>query len=107
MPSFEHSVATGDNGYAKAKINWRPNVAGHPGSHFYTQYRKEGQPSWERSDEKINEDFDEITALEAGARYEIRVVSVDGNQETPSNSKFIETSDPGMSKKSYCKPKYF
>ena len=95
IPSFDHSVATGENGYARAKINWRPNVAGHPGSHFYAQYRKEGQPSWERSAEKINEDFDEITALEAGARYEIRVVSVDGSEETPSVSKFIETSDPG------------
>ncbi|KAL7029724.1 hypothetical protein ACKWTF_006332 [Chironomus riparius] len=94
IPSFDHSVATGENGYARAKINWRPNVAGHPGSHFYAQYRKEGQPSWERSAEKINEDFDEITALEAGARYEIRVVSVDGSEETPSVSKFIETSDP-------------
>lgn len=77
------------------KVKWQPNFSGNPGSHFYAQYRKKGEPSWQNSDPQINEEFVEIKGLETGSPYEIRVVSVDGTEETESASQLIETSESG------------
>lgn len=39
VPNFDWELLPSDNGYAPLKIHWRPNLDGHPGSHFFTKYR--------------------------------------------------------------------
>lgn len=95
IPSFEYQVLTQDNGNPKVKINWRPNIGGHPGSHFLAQYRRKGESSFTNTEEKINEDFIEVGGLDPNSDYEIRVVSVDGAHQTPSASRIIRTSGSG------------
>jgi neuronal cell adhesion protein len=92
IPSFEHVALPSENGYSKVKINWRPNLAGNPGSHFYVKYREEGESNYEKSEARINEDFAEVGGLDSDKVYEFRVVSVDGDEETESASKLIEGS---------------
>lgn len=84
-----------DNGYGKAKVTWVPNVAGTPGSHFYTEYRKVGKPSWEKTAPQTSLDNIEVGALEPNTEYEFRVVSVDGPYETPSAAQRFDTSAGG------------
>lgn len=100
QPSFNYEIAQTE-GYPKAKITWRPNVASpqsNPGSHFYVRYRKKGEPSFINSQATINEEFSEVGPLETDATYEFQVVAVDGDEETPSASTFVTTSDNGKIK---------
>ncbi|CRL00919.1 CLUMA_CG014272, isoform A [Clunio marinus] len=94
--SFEIQKVPSDGAYDKVKINWRPNFAGKPGSHFYVKYREVGQPKYESMDPVISEDFTEVGGLSGNADYEFRVVSVDGKEETESEAKLFSTSDSGV-----------
>lgn len=60
MPYFGIDKANSDNGFGKARVTWRPNYAGKPGSHFYVQYRKVGEPSYLPTDPQISEDHVEV-----------------------------------------------
>lgn len=94
-PSFniEKQPNENNNGYDKVKVTWNPNYHGNPGSHFYVQYRKEGESQFQNEKEQISEDSYVIAGLEPNENYEFRVVSVDGEHQMPSNSQIISTSD--------------
>ena len=83
-PDFSWENQPTDNGYAKVKINWKPKTDGNPGSHFYVQHREVGEPKFLETSPQINEDFIELGGLDPEKKYEVRVVSVDGefNQES-------------------------
>ena len=38
-PSFRHAVMNPENGHARIKITWMPQIDGQPGSHFFVQYK--------------------------------------------------------------------
>jgi neuronal cell adhesion molecule len=94
-PYFNIDTQPSENGFGKAKVTWIPNFSGTPGSHFYVQYREKGAPSFTVMDAPINEDNVEISGLEPNQEYEFRVVSVDGQHETPSAIKGFDTNDSG------------
>lgn len=94
--NFDYERLASDNSYAKVKVTWRPNIsAGNPGSHFYVQYRKVGEPSFEKTNPEVNEDFTSVGGLEPNQKYEFQVVAVDGKHEVPSASQIIETPGDG------------
>jgi hypothetical protein len=76
-------------------VQWKPNYAGTPGSHFFVIYRKEGEPNWEKTDAQINDDTIVVGSLEPDEKYEFRVVSVDGTYETESASQTFDASGGG------------
>lgn len=97
VPDFEIERASTDNGLGKAKVTWHPNFSGTPGSHFYVQYRRIGEQAFLRTPDQTAEDHVEVGGLDSNKEYEFRVVSVDGNFETPSRSKHFYTSGGGES----------
>jgi neuronal cell adhesion molecule len=95
-PTLNVDIMPTDNGFAKAVVHWVPNLSGnHPGSHFYVQYRKNGETPF-KNEHIFNQEFDEIGGLDADTNYEFRVVSVDGKFETASPWKTVQT--PGSGK---------
>lgn len=95
VPYFGIERVPSESGYGKAKVVWHPIYSGSPGSHFFVQYRKKGEPSFQKTDEQINEDHIEVGGLEPDHEYEFRVVSVDGQHETPSEIKSFDSSGGG------------
>ena len=77
--------------YARIKITWQPQIEGNPGSHFYVQYKKEMATQYKSSGEELNEDSIVITGLDPDETYDFRVVAVDGDHETPSETISIYT----------------
>lgn len=94
-PSFFIDRSESENGLGKAKVQWRPNVQGNPGSHFFVKYRKKGEPQWLNSDPQKNDDTTVVGSLEPETEYEFRVVSVDGTHETESDSLYFDASGGG------------
>lgn len=73
------------NDLFEIQIDWIPNFnSNKPGSHFYVKFRKEGTPQWSETDQIIEDDSVHVRGLELGERYEIIVVSVDGEYLTES-----------------------
>lgn len=95
VPYFNIERGNSENGYGKAKLVWQPNYSGVPGSHFYVQYRKKGKPDFESSKAQISDDTIEVGGLDPDEEYEFRVVSVDGNYETPSAVQRFDTTGGG------------
>ncbi len=85
------------DGNPKINVTWRPNIetSGNPGSHFYVKLRKEGEPTWLNLDPIFNQEHFEVADIEPDTPYEMRVVAVDGNQETESDIQRIIASDSG------------
>lgn len=38
-PKFNYRVMNPENGHARIKVTWQPQIEGNPGSHFYVQYK--------------------------------------------------------------------
>lgn len=83
-PKFKYVVLHPENGHARIKVTWQPQIEGNPGSHFYVQYKKTMETQFLSSDEELNEDSIVVRGLEPDYTYDFRVVAVDGNHETPS-----------------------
>lgn len=79
-----------DDGKPTVRINWRPNLEGHPGSHFYTKYREKGQSEWLRTDDETQSDSQLVRALQAGKSYEFVVVAVDGDNIRESQVQLVD-----------------
>lgn len=66
-------------------VSWLPNVAvdgGHrTGEHFYVEHRREGDGEWSKTNEELTALSTEISGLEPGTTYDIRVVAVEGKQQ--------------------------
>jgi neuronal cell adhesion molecule len=95
IPNFAIEKSESENGFGKAKVTWRPNYAGTPGSHFFVQYRKKGEPTFLKTEPQINEDHIIVGSLEPNEEYEFRVVSVDGDFETASAVQQFDASSEG------------
>ena len=75
----------------RIKVTWKPQVEGNPGSHFFVQYKKEEETLFLSSDEELNEDSIVIRGLDPDDTYDFRVVAVDGEMQTPSETLSIYT----------------
>lgn len=96
VPYFNIERANSENGFGKAKVVWQPNYSGVPGSHFYVEHRKKGKSTYESSKAQISDDTIEVGGLDPDEEYEFRVVSVDGNFETPSAVQRFDTTGGGL-----------
>lgn len=90
-PSFRWHRMPSDNGYAKIKVTWVPNVEGRPGSHFFVKYKLRGETIYEETPAETNEDFIILGGLRPGETYEVKVVAVDGEFTSESHSEDVET----------------
>lgn len=98
VPNFSiESFDPENDGYGKAKITWKPVYDGNPGSHFYVQYRKKGEPKFLISEPETDNDTIIVGSLESHEEYEFQVVSVDGNLHTASASQFFDATGGGES----------
>uniref|UniRef100_A0A8D8XH54 Neuroglian n=2 Tax=Cacopsylla melanoneura TaxID=428564 RepID=A0A8D8XH54_9HEMI len=95
-PNFKLVNSGSENGYGAFKVLWEPN-AEHPGSHFFVKYRIKGETMYRESAPEVNEDFTIIRALRPSETYEFRVVSVDGENLTESDTQDIDISSDGVS----------
>ncbi|KAL3219634.1 hypothetical protein MRX96_030383 [Rhipicephalus microplus] len=91
MPDFTWAYLPDRDGHAAVQVTWLPAMAGHPGSHFYVQYRRKGDETWETTMVEKNEDNILVKGLETGALYEMRVIAVDGKHQRPSRTEEVET----------------
>ena len=86
-PKFKFNVLHSESGrYARIKVTWQPQIEGNPGSHFYVQYKKVMATQFNSSKEVLNEDSIVIEGLDPDNTYDFRVVAVDGDYETPSET---------------------
>ncbi|XP_034235912.1 neuroglian isoform X2 [Thrips palmi] len=90
-PSFKWHRMPSDNGYAKIRVTWMPNLDGRPGSHFFVKYKLRGETIYEETPAETNEDFIILSGLRPGEVYEVKVVAVDGEFNTESHSEDVET----------------
>lgn len=95
-PQFDIVKETSENSNEKVKITWRPNVNSNPGSHFFVQYRQQGESNFQEGEHVLNANDSYILALEPNKNFEIRVVSVDGINTTPSESQMYSTTYGGL-----------
>ncbi|EEC12870.1 neuronal cell adhesion molecule, putative [Ixodes scapularis] len=91
IPDFLWTYLPDHDGHAAVQVTWLPAVTGHPGSHFYVQYRRKGDETWETTMMEKNEDTILVKGLETGAIYEMRVIAVDGKHQKPSRIEEVET----------------
>lgn len=91
MPEFIWSRLPDEEGKAGVEVTWVPAVEGHPGSHFYVQYKRKGENQWESTVMEETQDTLAVKGLERSTLYEMRVVAVDGRFQTPSKVEEIET----------------
>lgn len=85
-----------ENGLANFNIRWIPNVdSGKSGSHFKVKYRVKGEADFKETDPELDEDTVVVRGLDSNENYEFRVVAVDGNFMTESESKFVSTDGIG------------
>jgi len=86
-PKFKFNVLHSDSGrYARIKVTWQPQIEGNPGSHFYVQYKKDMATQFKSSEEELNQDSIVVGGLDPEFTYDFRVVAVDGDHETPSET---------------------
>jgi hypothetical protein len=92
-PKFTWDHWSSTNSLAAVKVIWLPEFEGEgrPGSHFYVQYKMDGEPTFTSSPPIVYENFHIVRGLEAGKTYVFRVVSVDGKKELPSDEQEIYT----------------
>lgn len=96
VPYFEINTMPSENGLANFNIRWIPNVdSGKSGSHFKVKYRVKGEADFKETDPELDEDTVVVRGLDSNENYEFRVVAVDGNFMTESESKFVSTDGIG------------
>ncbi|PSN43064.1 Neuroglian [Blattella germanica] len=91
-PKFSWSKLASEEGYAKIKVVWLPNIEGLLGSHFFVKYKKKGETQFLSTDPEMNEDFIIVRGLMPGEMYEFSVVAVDGEHMTESEIEEVEIS---------------
>ncbi|XP_054168536.1 neuroglian-like isoform X2 [Oppia nitens] len=97
-PSFEWYHRKGQDGKEELRIQWNPTTGNgkKPGSYFYVQYRLKGSERFLNTPKDENQDSTvvPIRGLEDDKTYEVRIVAVDGQYETPSETQEISASGP-------------
>ncbi|CAG2175648.1 unnamed protein product [Oppiella nova] len=95
-PSFEWYHRKSPDGKDELRVQWNPKTGSgkNPGSYFYVQYRLKGSERFLNTPKDENQDslIVPIRGLEEDKTYEIRVVAVDGQFETPSETQEISWS---------------
>jgi hypothetical protein len=73
-------------------VIWVPNVDnGKSGSHFFAKYRIKDHSEWITTDPELDHNFIDVRGLDPDAQYEFKVVAVDGEYMTESESKIVST----------------
>lgn len=86
-----------DNGLAEVRVKWLPNFTyNKPGSHFFAKYRIKGTTQWLETDPVIDNDFVYIRGLQPDEKYEMAVVSVDGEHLAESYAQDVPIPEIGM-----------
>lgn len=86
-PSIQAETILTDDFEWKVKIKWLPNFTNElPGSHFYVAYRERDGKFWHKTDIIKSEDFVIFDSLNPRLMYEFKIVSVDDNLETESET---------------------
>ncbi|KAK2722733.1 hypothetical protein QYM36_003051, partial [Artemia franciscana] len=88
-PKFTWYQVNSDSGFPAVKLVWHPNVDGRPGSHFYAQYRRKGEPMFESTPNELYEDFIIVRGLDDIETYDMRIVAVDGDHTTASDTQEV------------------
>ncbi|XP_014258139.1 neuroglian isoform X2 [Cimex lectularius] len=90
-PKFKWSRLPSENGYAKVKVQWLPNIEGSkPGSHFFVNYKLKGDTQYQKTPDTMDEDYVIIRGLQPSETYDFRVVSVDGEYVAESDAEEVE-----------------
>ncbi|CAL4088931.1 unnamed protein product, partial [Meganyctiphanes norvegica] len=72
------------------KINWHPDFEDHPGVDFYVQKRIKGSNGWQNTTVEKDHLYQTLRGLDPRRAYEVRVIAIDGQFETPSKIVMIE-----------------
>lgn len=91
-PKFTWTKLSSEEGYARIKVVWLPNIDGMLGSHFFVKYRKKGETMFQETGSEMNEDYIIVRGLMPGEMYEFSVVAVDGEHMTESEVEEVEIS---------------
>ncbi|KAH9364505.1 hypothetical protein HPB48_018695 [Haemaphysalis longicornis] len=94
VPDFMWVHLPDGNPKEAIQVTWLPALKGHPGSHFYVQYRRKGDRTWEATTSEEYEDTIIVHGLEKKTLYEFRVIAVDGKHEQPSVVEEVYTGVP-------------
>ncbi|XP_046562214.1 neuroglian-like isoform X5 [Haliotis rubra] len=78
-------------GETNINVTWWVNPYARSGTVIFVEYRKEGAPEWQRSTDEVVNTFKNITDLESGTTYDIRVVATNGKQRTESYIEKVTT----------------
>ncbi|KAF2352093.1 Fibronectin type III [Trinorchestia longiramus] len=96
-PSMLWEHVSTQTGAPAIKLTWIPNTDTNPGSHFYAQYRLNGESKFERTKPELYRDYIVLEGLKFNRIYEVRLVAVDGDFESHSQIEEIETYTQGVS----------
>lgn len=95
IPAFRLSTLPATNGFANIKVSWLPSLEGRPGSHFFVKYKVKGEPLFISTEPEMNDDWTVVRALLPDKVYEFKIVAVDGDYATESETQEIDTSGIG------------
>lgn len=96
-PEFSWDMNPSDNGLAEIRVKWLPNFTyNKPGSHFFAKYRIKGTTQWLETDPVIDNDFVYVRGLQPDEKYEMAVVSVDGEHLAESYAQDVPIPEMGM-----------
>ncbi|CAL4097203.1 unnamed protein product, partial [Meganyctiphanes norvegica] len=84
-PTFIWRYINNIDGEPSIKIIWVPAIISNPGSHFYVQYKLYGTSDFLATRPVLYYLFTDLKGLDARKRYEVQIVSVDGEYETHSD----------------------
>jgi receptor-type tyrosine-protein phosphatase zeta len=84
MPPDVPGIADVEFGETSLNVSWVPSADAkkNPGQEFYVEIRKAGEDEWGRTDPEGENNWTNITDLEPGESYEIRIVAVNGAGDT-------------------------
>ncbi|XP_046363410.2 neuroglian-like isoform X3 [Haliotis rufescens] len=78
-------------GETNINVTWWVNPYARSGTVIFVEYRKEGAPEWQKSTDEVVNTWKNITDLESGTTYDIRVVATNGKQRTESYIEQVTT----------------
>ena len=84
-PSFSWEILQSYEGNVTIRVNWIPDLAGNPGSHFFVKYRKSNEEIWTNIDPMYVDDYVIVNGLSRGETYQLQIVSIDGHLRTESD----------------------
>ncbi|KAL3853061.1 hypothetical protein ACJMK2_016641 [Sinanodonta woodiana] len=72
-------------------LTWTPGSSAGGRTVFYAEYRREGEADWLQTTDEVLYNWKNITGLQSGTAYEVRVVAFDGENRVSSETKIVNT----------------